>query len=59
MKVLFYVLAIAAGALGILGLLRSIEHMMAGNGLEFGQFAVGITGVVLGVFWIKRARAAR
>ena len=59
MKVLFYVLAFAAGGLGFLGLLRSVEHAMAGNGLEFSQFVIGVIGVVLALIWIKRARAVR
>ena len=58
MKVLFYIFALAAGALGFIGLIRTVEHAIAGNGLEFGLFAIAVTGIVLALFWVKRARAA-
>ncbi|HKP68520.1 MAG TPA: hypothetical protein VJV05_04500 [Pyrinomonadaceae bacterium] len=58
MRILFYVLAAAAGLLGLLALFRTVEQVLAGNGLQAAQFVVGIVGIVLATLWIKRARAA-
>ena len=57
MKILFYILAIAAGAFGFLGLIRAIEYSINGHGFEFVQICVGAIGIALALFWIKRARA--
>lgn len=58
MRILFYVLAIAAAALGFLGLFRAMENALAGNAFEITQFVVGVVGLLLAFLWIKRARAA-
>lgn len=58
MRVLFYVLAAAAGLLGLLSLIRTVEHLMAGDGLQMTQLVIGVVGIVLALLWIKRARAA-
>lgn len=57
MKILFYVLAIAAGAFGFLGLFRAMENALAGNGLEITQLVIGIIGILLATLWVKRARS--
>ena len=59
MKILFYVLAGAAGLLGLLAIFRTVEHMLAGDGLQSTQLVVGVVGIVLATLWIKRARDAR
>ena len=58
MRILFYVLALAAGALGFLALLRAVENALSGNGLELTQLVIGVVGLFLAVLWVKRARAA-
>ena len=58
MKILFYVLAAAAGLFGLLNLFRAFEHALAGDGLPFAQLVIGVVGVVLAMIWIKRARVA-
>ncbi len=56
MKILFYVLATAAGLFGALGLFRTFEHLLAGDGLRPIQLAFGVVGVLLAIIWVKRAR---
>jgi len=58
MRILFYILALAAGALGFLALLRAVENALSGNGLELTQLVIGVVGLFLAVLWVKRARAA-
>lgn len=57
MRILFYVLAVGAATLGFLGLFRSIERALVGEGLDFAQFVIGVVGLLLAFVWIKRARA--
>jgi hypothetical protein len=58
MRALFYILAIAAGAFGILGMLRTIEKVMVGEGLDPVQLVIGAAGLILALLWLKRARTA-
>lgn len=58
MKVLFYVLATVAGLFGVLGLLRTFEHLIVGDGFFPTQLVIGIVGILLALLWIKRARSA-
>ena len=58
MRILFYVLAIAAASLGFLALFRAVEHTLEGNGVEITQLVIGVVGLLLAFLWIKRARAA-
>lgn len=58
MKILFYLLAIVAGAFGLLALLRATEAALSGGGLNGVQFVIGIIGIILATLWVKRAKAA-
>ena len=58
MKILFYLLAIIAGALGLFALIRATEVALSGGGLNGVQFVIGIAGIILATLWVKRARAA-
>lgn len=57
MRILFYVFAVGAATLGFLGLFRSVERALSGEGLDFAQFVIGAIGLLLAFVWIKRARA--
>ena len=59
MKILFYLLAIVAGAFGLLALIRATEASLSGGGLNGVQFVIGIVGIIIATLWIKRARAAK
>ena len=59
MKILFYVLALVAGAFGMLSLLRAVESSLTDGGLNSVQFIIGIVGIILATLWVKRARAVK
>ena len=59
MKIVFYLLAIVAGAFGLLALIRSTETALTGGGLNGIQFVIGVVGIILATLWVKRARAAK
>ncbi|HQU91183.1 MAG TPA: hypothetical protein PLK77_02745 [Pyrinomonadaceae bacterium] len=59
MKILFYLLAIVAGAFGLFALVRATEAALSGGGLNSVQFVIGIIGIILATLWVKRARAAK
>lgn len=59
MKILFYLLALIAGAFGLLALTRATEVALSGGGLNGVQFVIGIFGIILATLWVKRARAAK
>jgi hypothetical protein len=59
MKILFYLLAIVAGAFGLIALIRATEEALASGGLNTVQFVIGIVGIILATLWVKRARAAK
>ena len=59
MKILFYVMALAAGAFGMLALVRAVETSLTGGGLNSIQFVIGIVGIILATLWVKRARAVK
>lgn len=57
MRVLFYVLAAVAGLIGLLGLIRGVEHLLVGDGLQPFQLGIGVVGLLLSVIWVRSARA--
>lgn len=59
MKIVFYLLAIVAGAFGLLALIRATEASLSGGGLNSIQFVIGIIGIILATLWVKRARAVK
>jgi len=59
MKILFYLLAIVAGAFGLLALIRATETAMTSGEFSAAQFLIGIVGIFLATLWVKRARAAK
>ena len=59
MKILFYILALVAGAFGMLSLVRAVESSLSEGGLNTVQFVIGIVGIILATLWVKRARAAK
>lgn len=58
MKILFYVLALVAGAFGLLALSRATQEALETGGFNTAQFVIGIVGIILATLWVKRARAA-
>jgi uncharacterized membrane protein len=58
MKILFYLLALAAGTFGLIALVRAVESALSDGGLNTVQFVIGIVGIILATLWVKRARAA-
>ena len=59
MNILFYLLALAAAAFGLIALFRSAETAMAGGGVDIIQFIIGVIAIFLASLWIMRARAAK
>jgi len=59
MKILFYVMALAAGVFGLLVLVRAVQSVLAGGGFDVVQFAIAIIGIFLATLWVKRAKAAK
>ncbi len=57
MKILYYVLATGAGLIGTLGMLRGLELLLVGQGVQPTQVVFGVIGILLAVIWVKRARA--
>lgn len=57
MKIIFYVLSVAAATFAILALLRGIEEYIAGNGFQIVQFGIAIVGILPAGIWVKRARS--
>lgn len=57
MKVSYYVLAAAAGLIGTLSLLRALELLLVGQGVQPSQFVIAAVAILLAVLWVKRARA--
>jgi uncharacterized membrane protein len=58
MRILFYILAAAAGIVWVALPLPAFEHLLVGDGLQATQLVIGVVGILLAVIWIKRARAA-
>ena len=59
MRILFYVLALVAGAFGMLALVRAVESSLSDGGFNSVQFVIGIVGIILATLWVKRARAVK
>ena len=59
MKILFSLLALVAGAFGLLALTRATEMALSGGGFSAPQFLIGIVGIFLATLWVKRARSAK
>jgi len=56
MKIVLYSFALVAGAFGLYYLFRAIETSLAGGGLDFVRFVIGIVGIFLAALWVMRAR---
>lgn len=59
MKIILYLFALVAGALGFYYLLRAIETSLAGGGIDAVRFVIGIVGIFLAALWVMRARSVK
>lgn len=59
MKILFYVLAIAAAIFGLISLGRVIVTAVGGEGLDPVQLLLGIVSLFLASIWVMRARSSK
>lgn len=57
MKFVLYLLTLLFGVFGILGLFRFVERFSAGEGLVPVQLLIGLTGLVLALLCLRRARS--
>jgi hypothetical protein len=57
MKIVWYLLAVGLGAFGALGLLRSIERLIAGAEVSPIQILIGLVGLVLTWQCLRQARS--
>ncbi len=53
MKILLYVLAAIAGLFGLLALLRSIELLLTGGGVQPVQIGIAVICFVLVWLWVR------
>ena len=56
MKILFYLLTTIFGLFGILAVLRMIELVVLGAGLQPAQLLIAVVSLVLAVVFLNRAR---
>ena len=56
MKIVFYLLTIIFGCLGILGVVRTIELLATGNAIKPVQIILSIIGFMLAVFFLNKSR---
>jgi hypothetical protein len=56
MKIVFYLLTIIFGCLGILAVFRTIELLINGNAIKPIQILLAITGFTLAVFFLNKSR---
>ncbi len=57
LKILFYVLAVAAGAFGFVSLFQGFEGYFNGTEIQPTKVMIGLIGIFLSWWWIKRARS--
>ena len=57
MKILFYLLTVICGLVGILGLLRTFEVLALGGGLRPVQILIAVAALILGWVFLTKARA--
>ena len=58
MKIIWYVLTVFFGAIGLLSLLRVIERLMLGAGILPVQILIALVMLVLAVVTLQKARSA-
>lgn len=58
MKILWYVLTLVFGVIGVLAGLRTFEHLMSGAGLLPAQLLIAIMMLLLAVLCLRKARTA-
>lgn len=58
MQIVYYLLTFVCGLLGTLGLLRSIERLITGQGVMVVQLAIGCGFLSLAWKTLRKARAA-
>lgn len=56
MKIVLYLMAVLAGAFGVLCMLRGVESYLNGSFAPT-SLILGIIGIFLALLWIKRARS--
>ena len=59
MKIVWYILTVFFGAIGLLSLLRVIERLMLGAGIVPVQILSALVMLVLAVVTLRQARSAR
>ena len=57
LKVLFYILAVGAGAFGFVSLFQGFEGLLSGGEVLPTKVMIGLIGIFLSWWWIKRARS--
>jgi len=59
MKIVWYILTVFFGAIGLLSLLRIIERLMLGAEMVPVQILIALVMLVLAVVTLRQARSAR
>ena len=59
MKIVWYILTVFFGAIGLLSLLRVIERLMLGAEIVPVQILIALVMLVLAVVTLRQARSAR
>jgi hypothetical protein len=59
MKIVWYILTVFFGAIGLLSLLRVIERLMLGAEMVPVQILIALVMLVLAVVTLRQARSAR
>ena len=57
MKIVWYILVVIFGAFGILGLLRTIEVLVAGDGFRPTTLLIAIIMLLIAIVCFRKARA--